>query len=279
MTNVELTPAELEMINLKREQDALAKKEADLKKQARMEKEVAERKQHMAKTIATCNRQVQAVKDFANKLGKGYEVVVTVHEEEAKVHGDYINPEDPKGCDFEREIIWSEKYNKESARIKYGNYTISVEEHIVYTHSRWSGSGASKGYKMYVSGPGIGWKEGNRALGRVSTVKEKIKDAIDKIQAEENHKNAQKNSLEKTVDRFKVEYPDAEVTTDHGYERRYGKRYLDSVTYDMVRIKFANGCSIAYRVYSDGSLSRVSFNLPAEKDEATFMKKLSQMNF
>ena len=277
-TTLELTPAELEMVALKREQEALAKKEADLKKQAQMEKEVAERKQYMAKTIATCNRQVQAVKDFAADLGKGYEVVVTVHEDECKVTGDYLNMEKPSECGYEREILWSEKFNKESARIKYGNYTICVEEQIVYG-SHWSSRGTSKGYKMYVSGPGIDWKEERRALGRVSTVKEKIKTAMDKIQAEENHKNAQKNALEKTVDRFKSEYPDAEVTTDRGWEKGYGSNRYVGTTYDMVRVKFANGCSIAYRVYADGSLSRVSFNLPATKDEASFMKNLSQMNF
>ena len=102
---------------------------------------------------------------------------------------------------------------------------------------------------------------------------------MDKIQAAENHKNAQKNALEKTVDRFKSEYPDAEVTTDRGWEKGYGSNRYVGTTYDMVRVKFANGCSIAYRVYADGSLSRVSFNLPATKDEASFMKNLSQMKF
>lgn len=275
---LELTPAELEMIALKREQDALAKKEADLKKQAKAEKEIAERKLQMNKTIAACDRQVQVAKDFAAELGKGYEVVITDITDHAKVHGDYINPEDPKGCEYERELLWEERYNRQSARIKYGNYTITVEEQIVYSSS-WSSRGTSKGYKMYVSGPGIDWKEERRALGRVSTVKEKIKTAMDKIQAEENHKNAQKNALEKTVDRFKSEYPDAEVITDRGWEKGYGSKRYVGTTYDMVRVKFANGCSIAYRVYADGSLGRVSFNLPAAKDEATFMKTLSQMKF
>jgi len=275
---LELTPAELEMVALKREQEALAKKEAELKKQAQMEKEIVDRQVAIAKNVAQCNRQVKAVKDFAAELGKGYEVAITVIEEEAKVTGDYITPEDPKGCGYEREVLWSQKYNKETARIKYGNYTICVDEQFVYG-SKWSYRATSKGYKMYVSGPGIDWKEERRALGRISTVKEKIKTAMEKIQAEENYKNAQKNSLEKTVDKFKAEYPDAEVTTDKGYDRGYGKRYSEGVTYDMVRVKFANGCSIAYRVYADGSLGRISFNLPAAKDEATFMKTLSQMKF
>jgi hypoxanthine-guanine phosphoribosyltransferase len=275
---LELTPAELEMVALKREQEALAKKEAELKKQAQMEKEIVDRQVAIAKNVAQCNRQVKAVKDFAAELGKGYEVAITVFEEEAKVTGDYITPEDPKGCGYEREVLWSQKYNKETARIKHGNYTITVDEQFVYG-SKWSYRATSKGYKMYVSGPGIDWKEERRALGRISTVKEKIKTAMEKIQAEENYKNAQKNSLEKTVDKFKAEYPDAEVTTEKGYDRGYGKRYSEGVTYDMVRVKFANGCSIAYRVYADGSLGRISFNLPAAKDEAAFRKNLSQMKF
>jgi protein tyrosine phosphatase len=108
---------------------------------------------------------------------------------------------------------------------------------------------------------------------------EKIKTANDKIDNARKLEVNKKNALQTTVDRFKAEYPDAEVTTDRGYERGYGKRYSDGVTYDMVRVKFVNGAQIAYKVYADGSLSRVSFNLPGYKDEAAFRKNLSQMKF
>ena len=132
---------------------------------------------------------------------------------------------------------------------------------------------------MHVKGPGIDWKDSNRALSRAAKVKEKIKIAVDLIKAEEDLKNRQKSALQLTVDKFKAEYPDAEVTTDKGWEKGYSRSYSNGVTYDMVRIKFVNGVSIAYRVYADGSLSRVSFNLPGAKDEATFRNNLSQMKF
>ena len=86
------------------------------------------------------------------------------------------------------------------------------------------------------------------------------------------------------MDRFKAEYPDAEVTTDYGYESGYDSRGRRSYSgngerYNSVQIQFVNGARIAYKVYPDGSLSRLSFNLPGAKDEDTFRNNLSQMNF
>ena len=40
INNVELTPAELEMIKVKREQEALAKKEAEAKQAIQLEKDI-----------------------------------------------------------------------------------------------------------------------------------------------------------------------------------------------------------------------------------------------
>ena len=96
----------------------------------------------------------------------------------------------------------------------------------------------------------------------------------------ECHQREKYKRQQVTVDRFKSEYPDAEVTTDYSYDRGNGSRnYSGGERYDIVRTKFVNGAQISYRVYADGSLSRVSFNLPGSKAEASFMKSLSQMNF
>ena len=278
MTNVELTPAELEMIKLKREQEQLAKKEAELRKQTQLEKDIAEKKAYITKVTAKDAAQVQAAQDFAKALGAGFKVEIRKWADPLVISGDYLNPENPTQCNYQREKLWEVSFDRQSACIVHGAYKVSVDEQVVYSN-RWSARGTSKGIKMYVSGPGIDWKEERRALSRPQKAKEKIETAIAKIKAEEEFKNKQKSALQKTVERFKAEYPDAEVTADRGYERGYGRRYSEGITYDMVRVKFANGCSIAYRVYPDGSLSRVSFNLPGAKDEATFMQTLSQMKF
>jgi hypothetical protein len=277
MTDIVLTPAELEMIALKRKQFELEQQEKALKQKAQLEKDIADKLAYIHKRTLVDQAQVKAVQDYCKELGAGYTVVITGSTEMVKITGDYTNPVDPSSNGYERVVLWSESFKRETAHITNGSYTVTVAEQLVYS-SKWSTRSTSKGYKMYVSGPGIDWKDSNRALSRVAKVKEKIKIASDSIKAEEDLKNRQKNALQATVDKFQAEYPDAEVTTDKGWDKSYGKRY-EGVIYDMVRIKFVNGASIAYRVYADGSLGRVSFNLPGAKDEATFRNNLSQMKF
>ena len=275
---LELTPAELEMVALIREKEALAKKEADAKKALQLEKDIADQKARITKITIKDAAQVKACQDFNVEFDNQYSVVIKTWEEIAVVKGEYIDPEHKDG-NYERETFWQGDIARQSATIKHkAGYTIQVEEQIVYSSS-WRSTGTSKGYKMYVSGPGIEYKQERQALSRVTSVMEKVTKAMEKVADEIAYKNRQKGALQTTVDKFKAEYPDAEVITDNGYERAHGRSYSGGTTYDMVRVKFVNGAQIAYRVYADGSLSRVSFNLPGYKDEAAFMKNLSQMKF
>lgn len=274
MTELELTPAELEMIRVKREQFELAKKEEEAKQAIQLEKDIKAKEEYITKTIAKDAEQIAAAKAYQADLGGMYAVDIKEWEEEVKVMGEYINREEG----FDRHILWSKTFTRQTAWIVRGSYKIKVEEQITYS-SKWSSRGTSQGYKMYISGPGIEWKQERRAYARVAKVNEVIKTAMDQIDFERKAAEAKKNALQTTVDRFKAEYPDAEVTTDKGWESGYGSRKYISTPYDIVRVKFANGCSISYRVYGDGSLSRLAFNLPGAKDEDTFMKNLSQMKF
>lgn len=273
MEDIQLTPAELEMIKVKREQFELAKKEEEAKKAIQLEKDIAALKEKITKTKAKDQEQIAAAKDYLSQLGVGYTLSIDTWNETVQIMGDYID----KANGFDRHILWSEVFERQAASLKRDSYTIQIVEQITY--GKWSSRGTSQGYKMHVVGPGIEWKQQNRFYSRAAKVNEVIKEAIDKIDSERKAAEAKKNAVQATVDRFTVEYPDAEVTTDKGWEKGYGRKNWQGTTYDMVRVKFTNGCSIAYRVYGDGSLSRVSFNLPGSKDEAAFMKSLSQMKF
>ena len=280
MTELELTPAELEMIRVKREQFELAKKEEEAKQAIQLEKDIKAKEEYITKTIAKDAEQIAAAKAYQAELGGMYAVQIKEWEEEVKVMGDYINREEG----FDRHTLWSKTFTRQTAWIVRGSYKIKVEEQITYSskwssRSKWYSHGTSQGYKMYISGPGLDWKQERRAYARVTKVNEVIKAAIDKIDYERKMAEAKKNAVQTTVDRFTAEYPDAEVTTDKGWESGYGSRKYISTPYDIVRVKFANGCSISYRVYGDGSLLRLAFNLPGAKDEATFRNNLSQMKF
>ena len=273
---LELTPAELEMVALIREKEALAKKEAEAKKALELEKDIKAKQDSIAANKKKDQEQVAAARKYLLDFdATQYSLDIKTWNETAQVTGDYIDKENG----FDRHILWSEVYERQAAIISHKDgQKVKVEEQIVYSSS-WRSRGESKGYKMYICGPGIEYKQEGQALSRVKSVMEKIKAANEGIESKRKHEENKKNALQVTVDRFKADYPEAEVTTDRGYERAHGRSYADGTTYDMVRVKFVNGAQIAYRVYADGSLSRVSFNLPGSKDEASFMKNLSQMNF
>jgi hypothetical protein len=273
---LELTPAELEMVALIREKEALAKKEAEAKKALELEKEIKAKQDSIAANKKKDQEQVAAARKYLLDFDTTqYSLDIKTWNETAQVTGDYIDKENS----FDRHILWSEVYERQAAIIyNKDGQKVKVEEQIVYSSS-WRSRGESKGYKMYICGPGIEYKQEGQALSRVKSVMEKIKAANEGIESKRKHEENKKNALQVTVDRFKADYPEAEVTTDRGYERAHGRSYADGTTYDMVRVKFVNGAQIAYRVYADGSLSRVSFNLPGYKDEAAFMKNLSQMKF
>lgn len=272
---LELTPAELEMIALKREQEVLAAKHTETVKAIQLEKDIKAKQDYITATKNKDAEQVKAAKNYLIAFDHQYSLDIKTWKETVQVMGDYIN----KDNGFDRHIEWSEEFERQSASIshKYGQQ-IKVEEQIVYS-SKWSSRGTSKGYKMYISGVGIEWKQQGQALSKVKSVMEKITAAIDKLDNARKREENKKNALQTTVDRFKAEYPDAEVTTDYGYDTGYGRNYSNGERYDIVRTKFVNGAQIAYKVYPDGSLSRVSFNLPGSKDEDTFRNNLSQMNF
>ena len=273
---LELTPAELEMVALIREKEALAKKEAEAKKALELEKDIKAKQDSIAANKKKDSEQIAAARKYLLDFDTTqYSLDIKTWNETAQVTGDYIDKENG----FDRHILWSEVYERQSAIISHKDgQKVKVEEQIVYSSS-WRSRGESKGYKMYICGPGIEYKQEGQALSRVKSVMEKIKAANEGIESKRKHEENKKNALQVTVDRFKADYPEAEVTTDRGYERAHGRSYADGTTYDMVRVKFVNGAQIAYRVYADGSISRVSFNLPGAKDEASFMKNLSQMKF
>jgi hypothetical protein len=273
---LELTPAELEMIALKREQAALVAKHDATVKAIQLEKEIQAKKDSIAANKKKDQEQIAAARKYLLDFDTTqYSLDIKTSQAVAQVMGDYIDKENG----FDRHILWSEVYERQSAVISHkGGQKVKVDEQIVYSSS-WRSKGESKGYKMYICGPGIEYKQEQQALSRVKSVMEKIKTANDSIEYTKKKEENKRNALQVTVDRFKAEYPDAEVTTDYSYDRGNARSYSSGERYDIVRTKFVNGAQISYRVYANGSLSRVSFNLPGSKDEASFMKNLSQMNF
>lgn len=276
MTDMELTPAELEMIRLKREQLELAKKEEEAKKAIQLEKDIKAKEEYIKKTIAKDLEQINAANTFATDLGSAYVVYVQDHNEEVKIMGDYINKENG----FDRHVLWSKCFKRKTATISrsvvgVGEYRISVAEQITY--AKWSTRGTSQGYKMYVSGPDIDWKQQNRAYARATKVNEVIKEAVAQFEYRKSVEESKKNAMACTVAKMQKDYPNAKVDIGYDYERTY-KGGLGT-KFDTVTITFENGVLAEYRVYSDGSLSRRRITFPNEKNAWNNMQTLNDLKF
>lgn len=263
MTTETLTPAELEMIKIKREQDALALKKAAAEKALQLEKDIELKKQHIAQIVKASDAQVAAAKELQAELGPLYVVEIDAKTNESVVMD-------------KEEVFWSEKYLKQTAVIKRGAYKIHVREYKTYS-SKWDNRGTFKGYRMYVSGPGLDYKQETRSYTRTSKVNEIILDAIKEIERIEYIETCKKSALSTVVKQMQKTYPGATVKVDYEYTKSYGKSTIGT-KYDTVQITFLNGASSKYRVYPDGSLSTISIMLPG-KDAYANMEQLNQMNF
>lgn len=277
MTDMELTPSELEMIRLKREQLELAKKEEEAKKAIQLEKDIIVKEEYIKKTLAKDREQINAANTFATDLGSDYIVYVQDRDEEVKIMGDYINKENG----FDRHVLWSKQFKRKNATISrsiagVGEYRISVGEQITYS-SKWSTRGTSQGYKMYVNGPDIDWKQQNRAYARATKVNEVIKEAVSRYEYRKSAEESKKNALACTVAKMQKDYPNAKVEIGYDYERSY-KGGLGT-KFDTVTITFENKVWVTYRVYSDGSLSRCKMSFPNEKNAWDNMQTLNELKF
>ena len=259
---MELTQVEKEMITLKREQELLAKKEAELKRQARLEKDIADVRNEMEKLKKSDLEQIAAAKEFHNKLGAGFDLKIhsrvdTKHVKQYNEQNEYVS-------------VWSDNVTRKEAVIIYGEYVIRVEPHVTYGKGTW-GRATNHGYKMFVKGPGIDYCSERKALTNVTTVKKKIETAIDTIQAEKDRKEKQTNAVTVTVEKMQGLYPNAIVSSFRDSEKHYKGHYE---SYDAVQIIFENGIKIKYKVYSDGSLGRkdITFNV---KNNWTLMEMMN----
>jgi hypothetical protein len=283
MTEIALTTAEVKMIQLKREQEDLAKKEADVKKTIQLEKDIKLAEERIVAHYKKDEQQINEANTYLNELLKhdsGYESNLRVTTETEKIRGEYLNPDNPKESNYDREIAWHKDYERKSVGITYKGYRISVEEHVVYSSS-WSSSRTSKGYKMYVSGPSMDYAQERRAYTRAAKVHEIITNVIESIESKRLLEEKKKDALTATHERIKGLYPDAEVTTGYDYERSYNnsRQYTVGERYDTVTVIFSNNIKLIYKVYPDGSLGRKSISLPTDKDQWSVMETLSKIKF
>ena len=249
MMTLELTPAELEMIQVKREKEELAKKEAELLKQAKLEKDIALKEQNIAITQRQDAAQVAKTQEYLNQLPKGWSIEVRTWEDKSLLN-DYSSGQ--------LETLWSKTFDRKSASLKFEDVKVWVELY-------------NREWRMQISG-------NSRYYTRVSTVAQKVQDMIDEKKAVAEMSKKKMDAQSTIAEQMREKYPDAKVEVGVDYEKiMKGRTRYDYEKYNAIMITFPCGAYIKYKVYSDGSLGQMALKFPTIKDQWELMDALNSM--
>jgi len=257
---IQLTPAEIEIIRLKREQDELKQLEEELRKKAQLEREIANKVDHIMRDQIEHEAVFTTVRRFFKELVAIDSSAQLIESNKQKVAEIYRYENGNKSTVWERDYIVHLGY------IKIGEYNVKVEKH-------------RGNDKMYVNGPGIDYKTQCRGYTRAKKVIEVINTTISNIRYKEEVTQRALNAVESTVEKMKSKYPDASVSSCKESIQYGGYRRVNYELIDVVKIEFVNGIQIVYRVYSDGTLGRRALNFTGKVSHWQLMDSLSKMDF
>ena len=256
---LELTAAELALIENQRKQDALNAEAEALQKAARLEKEIIEIEKAIRKEQDINCEQVMATLTFhkqLEKLNPKYRLILEDKEVIRQIKGDYI-----PDSNYEREILKEIKYNSTSAHITLDGtpFKVEVKKHFVYGNS-WSTRATDKGYKMELRGGGL---YNERLLSNPKTLNKKIEDKLqdNKNRAEAKLKKA--SAVEFVFENLSNLYPDAVIYKGTEWQRNSWDKNGGEMI-DIINVRLANLVKIKFRVFSDKSLSRMEITFPVK---------------
>lgn len=277
---ITLTPAELLLIEVTREKAALELKEKNLKLVAIYEKEVLGLKEDSRKLTELDNAQEMACRVYQSDLGSGWSMVTRKWDDTLFVKGEYTSPEKPSINNYEREIIHTEVVpRRESKLVKAGyKWTVEVKLHRTVKSRSLSAPTVTRGYKMFLSGAGLDYKQHDRPLSRASSVNSKITESVTAELRKNSTATKAATSLETTISKMKEKFPDAKsIISGTDSERvTFGHNKTKYEEHNKVTIEFHNGIRIVYRVYTDGSLGRKELTIPVA-DSWEFMDVMNNI--
>lgn len=256
---LELTTAELALIENARMQEVLNLEAEALRAAARLEKDIIETEMAIRREQNNNNDQVMATLTYhaqLEKINPKYRMIQEDKELTKQITGGYLP--DSK---YEREILKEIKYNSTSAHIILDGtpFKVEVKKHFVYGNS-WSTRSTDKGYKMNLIGGGF---YNERLLSNPKTLNKKIEDTLldNKNRAEAKIKKA--DAVEYVFENLSNLYPDAIINKGTEWLRNtWGKQ--EGETIDIVGVKLANGIKMKFRVFPDKSLSRMEITFPVK---------------
>lgn len=264
-STLELTAAELELIENKRKQEALAKEAELLKKEAKLQKDIIEVNNAILKEQKENNKQVAAATEYHSqlvKLNPKYKLIVSERELQRSIKDYSTNPST---------ILKTINYKISEAHIILENSPFKIEVSKHYTYNNYDSE--YKGYKMLLTGGGL---YNERKLTKAKTINDKI---LNKIQSDKNAeelKLKKQSAVESVFENLSNLYPNAEITKGTEWQRDNWGKYTSGEIIDIINIKLSNGIKIKYKVYPDKSMSRMEMFFPV-KDSYQLLELMNSL--
>ena len=263
ITTTTLTESEVKLIEANRLKLEARKLEVEAAAETTKSNAITEANNSLTLTVNRANHYFNIITNFEAELYAISNLVTsTVGEDVISQRPSYYQ----KNYDESYESYKNEHIQLEALTSKvntkvvwYKGYQVNAKEHVVYSNSssHFSSSIKSRNWEMQISGPKLTYKEEGKFYKNAKSVIKKIDEII--AAEEQTRVNAAKlvNVVEQTKEKYTTLYPTATVTVEQSGESvRMSYNKTKYVEVDLMKIVFANGVTVVYKIYNDGSLGR-----------------------
>jgi hypothetical protein len=250
---VQLTPAELELTRIKREEEKLAKEKLTLQRKATEEKEIVNIQSQMVKDERSqiqLNLAADALLDELRKLDKAYVMEESETVKEYELYHYIISKEDRIDSGKDKDVYFSEKQTLIIKKIKHTlTKSVIIPKHYWVDKSglRFHSSMWYEGIRYRLDIPGI-YDRKNESLKSAKTINEKIQNKYQSNKRKADDFQIKQNGTLWLLDALNVKYPTATITEEQHAGTYYGfgsrRHYSEGAKY--VKVKFTNGFELQY---------------------------------
>lgn len=268
MENLNLSQAEIEMIQLKRQDEENKRKLALAQKKIDDEKKVVAMDMQIKTFVRESTEKMNAIREYFNELNANhpglYTLDVTDHTKRFEAINWYYKGQNiPEGVivnEDNKEIIAEVYQPYQDARIKRGDdyfITVKMAQKKIHGHRLIDDC-----YKMEIHG--VSSDLYNKLFKNTDTVHNKIQDKINEISRNNTLKDLQESGWDRLVSELAAEYPEATIEKYEKTESRYawkrGRRSFDGVNVrKQVYVTFPNTAKITFEFRNYNTNEGVKF--------------------
>lgn len=271
---IQLTPAEIEMIKVKREKEELEAQMIALKKQAEIEKNIELKKKAIERFKNECKEQRHQAELFKaefDKIAPGqYFLVKKDHKQNFEGY-EYLG-DDKKEYYFQElveEIIYEIQRKGTTERME-------VKLHTVYSNDKWNSRVTNKYWALE-----YGW---NKFYKIAKTVHTKIEEKLAVKRREEELKKNTATAKETVLEKLTKKYPGTKIEfrekiNSNFIRNGYRNGSYRSWTTNHYVVTFEHGLQIEFQFYEDGRIGEGVINNLHKFDFDSVVDFLSHQTF